>query len=176
MCYLSFLYFFYVCKTGASGTKLVARRRAGLINSLHLVELAIIELRHVAIIERGEVIIFDVVVSVNGETVLDHAEDAGSKVRGVVEGELRRQEGSLEEEPDEILDSIVVGVLSHLVLELHNDGVLRVELEGLLGGHVGAHGGVAEGLVAGNTLHVGRVAVLAGGDDDGGGDNTVGNL
>jgi len=49
-----------------------------------------------------------------------------------------------------------------VVAGAHRDnGVLGVDLQGLLGGHVGGHGGVAQGLRLHDALHVGAPAVLA---------------
>ncbi len=58
---------------------------------------------------------------------------------------------------DTIFPSCRKGEVTHL-----NDGVVWVDLEGLLGGHVGADGAVAQGLCLHDALHVGAPPVLAG--------------
>ena len=87
----------------------------------------------------------------------------------VLEGEPGGEQGGVEEEHDEVLDGLVVLVDLCLGAELLDDGVLRVDLHGLLRDHVGGHGGVAEGLVLHDLLHVRAPAVLAGDEDARGG-------
>merc|ERR1712188_10894 len=67
----------------------------------------------------------------------------------------------VEQKPDKILDGLVVLVLLSTGTESLNDGVLWVDLHGLLGSHVSRHGAVLEGLRLHDTLHVSRPAVLA---------------
>lgn len=55
---------------------------------------------------------------------------------GSVEGEARGEEGSLVEEDDQRLDGLVGGILLDLAAELLDDGVVGVDLEGLLRLHV----------------------------------------
>merc|ERR1719375_606279 len=117
-------------------------------------------------LERWEVVIITeaLIIVVNAETKLDHAVNASSKLGRLVEVETRCQEGSVEEEPDEILDSLVRLVCSCLFAELTHDGVLWVHLHSLLGYHVRSHGVVTEGLGLHDAFHVGRPTVLRGGE------------
>lgn len=102
--------------------------------------------------------------------------DALSEASGLLNGEARDQEGGLEEELNDGLDGLVVlAVGLNLLLELLDDGALGGDLEGLLGGHVAAHGGVTESLGLHDTLHVGRPAELASADGARSADQLVGD-
>ncbi len=72
-----------------------------------------------------------------------------------VKREPRGEKGCVEEQPDEILDGLVALVLLSLVSELLDDGVLHVDLHGLLGNHVVGHGWVSQSLGFHNSLHIG---------------------
>lgn len=63
----------------------------------------------------------------------------------------------------------------NLGLELFNDSVVRVDLEGLLRLHVGRHGRVTESLSLHDSLHVGGPTELTGNEDARGRIDTVGN-
>ena len=91
--------------------------------------------------------------------------NALGEVGGLVEDEAGSEEGSLEEEVCEVTDGLVSRVGGNLAAELLDDGVVRVELESLLGRHVGGHGRVAEGLGLHDTFHVGGPAKLTGDKD-----------
>ena len=93
--------------------------------------------------------------------------DAASELGGLLEVETGGEEGGVEEQPDEVLDGLVGLVGITLGLELAHDGVLAVDLHGLLGNHVGGHGGITEGLGLHDALHVGGPAEL--GSDEGAG-------
>jgi hypothetical protein len=91
--------------------------------------------------------------------------DALSEARGLINGEARDEQRGLEEELDDRLDgTVILAVRLNLLLELLDDGGLGGDLEGLLGRHVAAHGGVTEGLGLHDTLHVGGPTELAGTD------------
>jgi len=55
---------------------------------------------------------------------------------GVLQAEAGSEKRCLEQEHNEILDGLVVLVQVSLLLQLLDDGVLGVQLEVLLGGHV----------------------------------------
>ena len=102
--------------------------------------------------------------------------DALSKASGLVNGEARDEEGGLVEKLGDGLDGAVVLAISlDLVLELLDDGGLGGDLEGLLGRHVGGHGGVTEGLGLHDTLHVGGPTELASADGARSTNELVGN-
>merc|ERR1712028_223455 len=104
------------------------------------------------------IIIVVVAIVVDAEAELDETVNAVGEGHGLVEGEARSEEGGVVEEPDEVL----VGLVSlGLLAQGGDDGVGGVDLHGLLGAHVGALAGVAEGLGLHDTLHVGGPAVLA---------------
>merc|ERR1712100_287829 len=135
---------------------------AGLVNFLHLRGLVsssfhLLKRRQVVIVTQALVIIID------AETQLDHTVDATSKLCGFIKVESRGEEGSVEQEPDQIFHSLVGFVCSSLLPELSHDGVLRVDLHGLLGDHVGSHGVVTQSLSLHDTLHVCRPSILGGG-------------
>ncbi|KUI71639.1 hypothetical protein VM1G_11779 [Cytospora mali] len=91
--------------------------------------------------------------------------DALSEASGLVNGEARDEQRSLEQELNDGLDSLVVLTISlDLGLELPDDGALGGDLEGLLGRHVAGHGGVTEGLGLHDTLHVGGPTELSSAD------------
>ena len=114
-----------------------------------------------------------IIVVVNGKTELDETVDTRGEGGRLIEGEAGGEEGGVVEEPDEVLDGLVTGI--GLLAEGGDDGVGGVDLHGLLGGHVGRLGGVAEGLGLHDTLHVGGPAELTGDEDAGGVGKTVGN-
>eukprot|EP01084_Bolivina_argentea_P299055 515473_1 len=108
------------------------------------------------------------------EAKLDHAVDALGVGGGVLELEAGGEQGGVEEQEDKVLDGLVGLVGVDLVLELLDDGVLGVDLHGLLGHHVRGHGGVAERLVLHDLLHVRGPAELGGDEDAGGGAEALG--
>lgn len=57
-------------------------------------------------------------------------------LNGGVKGESRREESGLVEENGQVTDGLVSGVLLNSALELLEDCVVRVDLEGLLALHV----------------------------------------
>ena len=121
------------------------------------------------------VLIIVIIVVVNGKTELDETVDTRGEGGRLIEGEAGGEEGGVVEEPDEVLDGLVTGIGIGLLAESGDDGVGGVDLHGLLGGHVGRLGGVAEGLGLHDTLHVGGPAELTGDEDAGGVGKTVGN-
>ena len=80
---------------------------------------------------QGGKLLLDLVV-INGEAELDHAVNAGSEGGRLVKGEAGCQKGSVEQQPDQVSDRFVTPVLIGLLLELNDDGVLGVDLHGLL--------------------------------------------
>merc|ERR1712017_2484 len=145
--------------------------RQQLVDLLHLGALVVLERREVIIV----LVLRDLVVLVNGEPELDHAVDAAREGGGLVERETGGEQGGVEEEPDEVLDGLVVLVLLGAGTEGVDDWVHRVDLHGLLGGHVTGHGAVLEGLGLHDTLHVGGPAVLTGHETARGARETVGH-
>mmetsp|Transcript_2822 Transcript_2822/g.5959 ORF Transcript_2822/g.5959 Transcript_2822/m.5959 type:complete len:300 (+) Transcript_2822:299-1198(+) len=128
-----------------------------LIDLLHLGALVVVFL------QRGKLLhIIRLIVLLDGEAKLDHAVDAASESRWLVQREARGEQRGLEEQVDEILDRLVALVGGGLGLELLHDRVLRVDLHRLLRRHVRRHGRVAQSLGAHDALHVRGPAVLAG--------------
>eukprot|EP00657_Telonema_sp_P-1_P009156 TRINITY_DN332_c0_g1_i3.p2 TRINITY_DN332_c0_g1~~TRINITY_DN332_c0_g1_i3.p2 ORF type:complete len:587 (+),score=293.64 TRINITY_DN332_c0_g1_i3:233-1993(+) len=115
-----------------------------------------------------------VVLGTELKAKLDHAVDALGVGSGVLEVEAGGEEGGVEEQVDEVLDGLVALVGVDALAQLLDDGVVGVDLHGLLGHHVGGHAGVAEGLVAHDLLHVGGPAELGGDENAGGGGQTLG--
>ena len=93
---------------------------------------------------------------------LDHSVDTSSEGAGFFEGETGSQEGSIEKEPDEILDGLVGLILVRTSLEFLDDGVIWVDFHGLLGDHVSGHGSVTESLSLHDSFHIGGPAVFSG--------------
>mmetsp|Transcript_28972 Transcript_28972/g.61126 ORF Transcript_28972/g.61126 Transcript_28972/m.61126 type:complete len:729 (-) Transcript_28972:69-2255(-) len=112
-------------------------------------------------------------VVVDGETELDHPVDSSSKGVRLVQAESRGEQGGFEEQEGQVLDGHVALVGLAALSELLDDGVVGVELEGLLGAHVAGHGVVPEGLGLHDALHVGAPAVLAGDETAWGVDDSV---
>merc|ERR1712144_160717 len=144
---------------------------AQLVDLLHLGALIVLEGGHVIVI----LIVVNNVILIDAKPKLDHPVDATSEGGRLVKSEPRGEEGGVEQEPDEVLDSLVVLVLVGTSAESVDDGVRRVDLHRLLGCHVAGHGAVLEGLGLHDTLHVGRPAVLAGHKAAWGVGQTVGN-
>jgi len=102
--------------------------------------------------------------------------DALGEAGRLLDGEAGNQERGLEEQLGDGLDgAVVLAVGIDLLLELADDRGLGRDLEGLLGRHVAAHGGVTEGLGLHDTLHVGRPTELAGTDGARRADELVGD-
>merc|ERR1712144_84385 len=131
---------------------------AQLVDLLHLGPLIVLEGGHVIVI----LIVVNNVILIDAKPKLDHPVDATSEGGRLVKSEPRGEEGGVEQEPDEVLDSLVVLVLVGTSAESVDDGVRRVDLHRLLRCHVAGHGAVLEGLGLHDTLHVGGPAVLAG--------------
>merc|ERR1719329_1297739 len=90
--------------------------------------------------------------------------NAAGELSGLIKVETGGEQGCVEQEPDQILDSLVGLVSGGLLLEFRHDGVLWVDFHGLLGDHVRGHGVVTESLCLHDTLHVGRPAILGSGE------------
>merc|ERR1719488_130642 len=99
--------------------------RDHLIDFFHLGSLLIFKLWKVVII-----VIIDDVILINGQTQLDHAVNAGSKGGGLIQGEARGKHRGVEEQPDEVLDSLVVLVLLSTGTQSLNNSMAGVELHG----------------------------------------------
>merc|ERR1719482_1867402 len=138
----------------------------------HLIDL--LHLGALIVLERREVIIVLISV-VNAETKLDHAVDAASKGDRLIQGEARCEQRGVKQQPDKVLDSLVVLVLVGTCTESVDDGVYWVHLHSLLRCHVAGHGAVLEGLSLHDALHVGRPAILAGHQTAWGGREPVGH-
>merc|ERR1719454_1036182 len=148
----------------ATRARVIQSMRSG--DPLQSIDLLHLRALIAVLLERRELLdVAGLVVVLDREAELDHAVDAAREGRRLVEREARREERRLEEEVDEVLDGLVALVGGGLGLELLHDRVLRVDLHGLLGGHVRRHRVVAEGLGAHDALHVGGPAVLAGHED-----------
>mmetsp|Transcript_513 Transcript_513/g.1103 ORF Transcript_513/g.1103 Transcript_513/m.1103 type:complete len:411 (-) Transcript_513:1067-2299(-) len=106
-------------------------------------------------------------VLVDGESEFDHAVDAAGELGGVIEGEAGGEERGVEEEPDEVLDGLVGLVRRRLLLELHHDAVLGVDLHRLARHHIRRHAVVTQRLCLHDPLHVCAPSEL-GGDEDAG--------
>merc|ERR1719329_1955320 len=90
--------------------------------------------------------------------------NAAGELSGLIKVETRGEQGCVEQQPDQILDSLVGLVSGGLLLEFGHDGMLWVDFHGLLGDHVRGHGVVTESLCLHDTLHVGRPAILGSGE------------
>merc|ERR1712216_764617 len=131
--------------------RLNALAQEHLIDLLHLGALIVLERREVIIVLISVVFLSSVV---NAETKLDHAVDAASKGDRLIQGEARCEQRGVKQQPDKVLDSLVVLVLVGTCTESVDDGVYRVHLHSLLRCHVAGHGAVLEGLSLHDALHV----------------------
>merc|ERR1712070_456431 len=61
------------------------------------------------------------VIVIDAQAELDHAVDTSSKLGGLVQVEARSQEGSVKQQPNQVLHSLVRFVGSCLLLELSHD-------------------------------------------------------
>ena len=100
-------------------------------------------MRNLSYNKRREVFFFDLIVF-DGETELDHSVDSVGELRGIVKGESGSQEGSFEQQPDQILNGLVALIGIALLLQVADDSVVGVDFHSLLGGHVRGHGGVSK--------------------------------
>jgi hypothetical protein len=113
---------------------------------------------------------------VNVETERNESVDSRSKAGGLIKSEAGGQQSSLVQKSGEVLDSSVLSTIGlNLVLELLDDRRLGRNLKGLLGGHVGRHGGVSQSLGSHDSLHVSGPAKLAGSDGSRSVDKLVGH-
>merc|ERR1712083_436661 len=76
------------------------------------------------------------VVIVNAQAKFDHAMNASCKLCGLVEVEAGSEKGRIEEQPDQVLHSLVRLVCCRLLLQFRHDAVLWVDLHSLLRDHV----------------------------------------
>eukprot|EP00959_Pyramimonas_sp_CCMP1952_P094284 1972302-Pyramimonas_sp.AAC.1 len=152
-------------------------------NLLRLGSTSLVDLLHAAalidVLLQGRqvtlIIILESDILVDAEAELDHAVDAAAEGGGLVQGEAGGEEGGLEEQQHEVLDGLVRLVSLGTLAKLAHDGVVGVDLHGLLGSHVGGHGVVTERLRLHDALHVGGPSVLAGDKHAWGVDNAVGH-
>lgn len=112
---------------------------------------------------------------VNLEAESDEAVDALGEAVGLLEGEARSEQGSLEEEVHKVRDGLGRTFLVNLGLESLDDGRARRNFKGLLGSHVRGHGSIAESLRLHDTLHVGGPTELTSTDGGGSIDELVGD-
>mmetsp|Transcript_7952 Transcript_7952/g.7900 ORF Transcript_7952/g.7900 Transcript_7952/m.7900 type:complete len:227 (-) Transcript_7952:176-856(-) len=89
--------------------------------------------------------------------------DAAGKLSRVVKAEPRGEKRSIEEQPDQILHSLIRLISSSLLLQLDHDSILGVDLHSLLGHHVASHRAIPKSLSLHDTLHIGSPTVLGGG-------------
>ena len=75
-----------------------------------------------------------------------HAVDAPAERVRLVQAEARGEQRGLEEQQHKVLYGLVALVRLGALAQLAHDDVVGVDLERLLGGHVGAHGVVAQRL------------------------------
>merc|ERR1711904_602898 len=120
-------------------------------------------------------VLSNLVILIYAQSELDHTVNTTRKCGWLIKSETRCKKTSVEKEPDKVLDSLVVLILISAAAESIDDRVHRVDLHGLLGGHVARHGGILEGLGLHDTLHVGGPAVLASDETTWGGGETVGD-
>ena len=112
--------------------------KALLIDIFHFVGDALAGSSGCLVLDEVGHLLLDLVVF-NAETELDHSVDSVGESSGLVQREAGSQQGGIEQEPDKILDGLVVLVGIALLLQLNDDGVVGVELHGFLGDHVGGH-------------------------------------
>merc|ERR1719436_473423 len=83
-------------------------RGSALPSSVHLLHLRGLIRSALNLLKRGQVVIAQaVVIVVDAQAELDHAVDAARELRGLVEVKARGQQRRVEEQPDQILDSLV---------------------------------------------------------------------
>merc|ERR1712086_282479 len=119
------------------------------------------------LLQRRELIVIAqaLIIIIDAEAKLDHAVDAAGKLRWFVQVETRSKQRGIEEEPDQVLHSLVGLVGGGLLLQLSHDRMFGVYLHSFLGDHVGGHGVVTHGLCLHDALHVGRPTIFGGGED-----------
>merc|ERR1712023_33110 len=98
-----------------------------LIDLLHLGALLILQLWQIII-----VILIQSVILINRQTKLDHTVDARGEGGWLIQGEARGQHRGVEQQPDQVLHSLVVLVLLSTSAEGLDDSVAWVDLHGLL--------------------------------------------
>lgn len=91
--------------------------------------------------------------------------DSGGELGWLVEVESGGEEGSIVQQPDKVLDGLFSLVLIGLLLQLSDNWVVAVDFHGLLGDHVGSHGGISEGLSLHDSFHVGGPSVFSGNEN-----------
>lgn len=128
-------------------------------SSPHLARLSLIDLLHVGSVVTvldqswGRIlsgssggILDHRLVLIDTESQLDHAVDAAGVLLGHLQSESGRQQRGLVQQDDQILDGLVVLVSLHLLAQSLDDGVVGVDLQVLLSGHVSHHVRVTQGL------------------------------
>merc|ERR1712195_80857 len=80
-----------------------------LVSSIHLFHLGSLVSGTLNLLKRGQIIIVTktLVIVVNAEAKLDHAVNPPSKLSGLIQVKARGKQRCVEQEPDEILDSLV---------------------------------------------------------------------
>ena len=86
--------------------------------------------------------------------------NSAGKWRWLVQRESWGQKGSIEQEPDQILDSLVASIGIRFLLQLNNDWVFWVDLHCLLWNHVVWHGWIS-GIIIKNYLKAWAFMILS---------------
>merc|ERR1712094_40729 len=98
---------------------------------------SLIDLLHLGSLIRSTFNFFErrkvIIVTINAQAQLDHAVDAASKLSWLIEVEARCEQRGVKEQPNQVLDSLVRLVCSRLLPQLTHDGMLGIDLHGLLG-------------------------------------------
>ena len=108
-----------------------------------------------------------VLVVLDVQSKLDHSVDSSRKGGRILVGESRADQGSFKQEPNEVLNIPIAGITLDFFPQLLNDGVVGVDLHGLLGHHIAGHVVVLKGLGLHDPLHIGRPAPLRGNQNTG---------
>ena len=86
--------------------------------------------------------------------------DSSRERRWILVGKPRTDKSSLKQQPNEILDISVTDIAVDLLLQLTNNGMVWIDLHGLLGHHVAGHVVILKSLSLHDSLHVGRPSPL----------------
>nr|GMC53667.1 protein EIN4 [Ipomoea batatas] len=114
-------------------------------------------------------------ILIDAQPKLQHPVNPVPKSIGIIKAKTRCEKSSLEQQQNKILHRFVVLVSISSFTQLLHDGVLRVDLHGLLARHVPCHARVPESLSLHNSLHVSSPSIFSRNQTAGRVHNTVRN-